>query len=277
MTRIAKEVGVLAILVLLLVPTVAAEKTKDSPAPSQSMTLWQARRTVVAGFSPLLSSCRFTLDGLECDGSGEHFRVDLKNLPPVFVKFAWGPKCVLKDEKGKTLPAPLSTWSASCPRARGGLAGSLGPQDVVYAGANYDVAKSLAAALNSLREFANDAESPLRTFPQRAETWRALASKPPIPEEVRTQRLLAENAVQEKKPEEALVHYETGLELYPTWPQGYFNAALIAAELGYHAEAVEHMKAYLELVPDAPDAQSARDQIVIWQYKAKNPVPAAKA
>ena len=36
-----------------------------------------------------------------------------------------------------------------------------------------------------------------------------------------------------------------------------------------HAEAIEHMQAYLELVPDAQDAQSARDQIVIWQYKTK--------
>jgi len=27
------------------------------------------------------------------------------------------------------------------------------------------------------------------------------------------------------------------------------------------------MQAYLELVPDAPDAQGARDQIVIWKAK----------
>jgi hypothetical protein len=29
------------------------------------------------------------------------------------------------------------------------------------------------------------------------------------------------------------------------------------------------MQAYLELVPDAPDAQAARDQIAIWQFRAK--------
>jgi len=81
--------------------------------------------------------------------------------------------------------------------------------------------------------------------------------------------LLAEDAVKQNKPGEALNHYETGLELYPTWPQGRFNAALVAAELGFYTEAIEHMQAYLELVPDAQDAQSARDQIVIWQYKTK--------
>jgi regulator of sirC expression with transglutaminase-like and TPR domain len=108
-----------------------------------------------------------------------------------------------------------------------------------------------------------------REFPQRAAAWRALPSKPPLPEEVREKRLLAEDAVKHHKPEEALDYYEAGLDLYPTWPQGHFNAALTAGELGYYTEATEHMQTYLELVPNAPDAQSARDQILIWRDKAK--------
>jgi hypothetical protein len=56
---------------------------------------------------------------------------------------------------------------------------------------------------------------------------------------------------------------------YPTWPEGNFNAALIAGELGFYADAIEHMQAYLELVPSAADAEAARDKIVIWQVKAK--------
>jgi hypothetical protein len=36
-----------------------------------------------------------------------------------------------------------------------------------------------------------------------------------------------------------------------------------------YGNAVLHMQRYLELVPDAPDAQAARDQIVIWQSKIK--------
>lgn len=267
--RIVDKAAILAVSVLLFIPALeAAEKPKNSPAPAPPMTVWQARRTVVRDYSPYLTGFRFTLDGFECDSSRQHFAVDLKNMAPVSIKLAWGPKCVLKDEAGKDISAPLS-WSVACPRARGGLAGSLGPQDVIYAGAGYDLAKSLAAALNRLRAFANDAESPLRKFPQQAAAWRALADKPPLPEEVRVQRLLAEDAVKNKKPEEALGFYEAGLELYPTWPQGRFNAALIAAELGFYADAVEHMQAYLELIPDAQDAQSARDQVAIWQYKAK--------
>ena len=128
-------------------------------------------------------------------------------------------------------------------------------------------AKSFAAVINHLRVLAGNPTDSRSNFTRQAEAWRALQSKPPLPEEVRSQRLLAESAVQDKNLEKALNHYETGIALYPTWPQGYFNAALIASELGYYAEAIEQLQAYLELVPDAPDAQSARDQIVIWRDK----------
>jgi regulator of sirC expression with transglutaminase-like and TPR domain len=64
-------------------------------------------------------------------------------------------------------------------------------------------------------------------------------------------------------------YYEAGLALYPTWPEGHFNAALIAAELGDYTDAAEHMQSYLELLPNAPDAHAARDQLDLWQLKAK--------
>ncbi len=55
----------------------------------------------------------------------------------------------------------------------------------------------------------------------------------------------------------------------PLWPEGQFNAARLYGEVGMHGQAVLHMKRYLELRPDAPDAQPARDQIVVWQSKIR--------
>ena len=269
MKRPARTFSTLVVLVLLLITGVeAAERgststSSVSPGPG-SMTLWQARRDVVANLTaPGMSShftadrdtVRFTLDSFEFDGKRrggkrEHFKVDLKTLEPVSAVYGrMSGISRLKDEAGRDLPSPLNYLE-------------LRPD---HAGA----IRSLAAALNCLRAFAGSAGDPLRAFTQQAAAWRALRSKPPIPENIRTQRLLAENAVKENLPDKALQHYETGIELYPTWPQGYFNAALVAAELGFYGEAIEHMQAYLELVPDAPDAQAARDQMAIWQYKAK--------
>ena len=264
-TYIATLIG---LILLLIIALPAAENPRagsnSSPSQSNSMNIWQARRTVVAGLSARAyvvtadpATFRFTPDSFEFDATyrkeTQHAKIDLRNLEPVYSRrkgFGWGNVCVLRNKNGRKLAHPLS-------------------EKEFWEGDPAAAAESLAASLNRLREFAIDSDSPLRNFPQRAAAWRALATKPPLPEEVRVQRLLAENAVKEKKPAEALSRYETGLELYPTWPQGYFNAALIAAELGYFPEAVEHMQAYLELIPDAPDAQSARDQIAIWQYKAK--------
>jgi regulator of sirC expression with transglutaminase-like and TPR domain len=43
--------------------------------------------------------------------------------------------------------------------------------------------------------------------------------------------------------------------------------------LGDYTDAVEDMQSYLELVPNAADAQSARDQVDLWQLKAKERTP----
>ncbi len=137
------------------------------------------------------------------------------------------------------------------------------------------LALNFATALNSLRALALSNPVAATDFHQLAAAWRALDPKPPLPNDVRVRRLLAEDAVKAHSPQDALRFYEEGLALYRTWPQGCFNAALIAAELGFYSDAVEYMQQYLELLPDAPDAQSARDQVDIWSYKAKSGVAAS--
>jgi len=105
-------------------------------------------------------------------------------------------------------------------------------------------------------------------FSKQAAAWRALAVKPPLPEDVHIQQLLAEDAIKSNKPEDALRYYEKGLNLDWTWPDGWFNAAIVAGELGQYANAAGYMKNYLELVPDAADAQAARDKMLVWKAKA---------
>jgi hypothetical protein len=133
-------------------------------------------------------------------------------------------------------------------------------------------AQALTDALNRLRAAARGDDQELLEadrleFQQEAAAWRALAVKPAISEEVRRHRILAEDAVNEKRFETAVEEYEAGLEINSVWPEGHFNAALLCAELGYYSEAVHHMRAYTQLVPEAPDAQQARDQMVIWEAK----------
>ena len=237
----------------------------DTEPLGAHLSVWHARRMVITGlqtgymFVVEPSSFRFKLDGFEFDAKMyrqkefQHYQVDLKTLPQVSVHHGFGGVVHLKDDAGKDLPDPFKhlAWIRST-----------------------DPASALAKALNRLREMTGEPGMALRHFPEAAPAWRTLPTKPPIPEEVRAQRLLAETALQEHQAPKALNHYETGVELYPVWAEGRFNAALVAAELKFYSEAVEQMRAYLELMPDSPDAQSAKDQIVIWQDKATQSAPA---
>lgn len=91
--------------------------------------------------------------------------------------------------------------------------------------------------------------------------------KPDISADIKLRRSLAENAVKSGKPAEALNYYELCALLDPTWAQGWFNAAVVAAQLEDNVDAVEHMQKYVLLMPDAADADSAREQIAMWRYK----------
>lgn len=101
--------------------------------------------------------------------------------------------------------------------------------------------------------------------------WRALAAKPPLPESARKYRVLAEDALQEKRFEDAARYYDQALAIQPLWPEGQFNAAILYGELQKYAQAASHMRLYLELVPNAKDAAAARDKIIIWEEKAGRP------
>jgi tetratricopeptide (TPR) repeat protein len=134
----------------------------------------------------------------------------------------------------------------------------------------YQEAKAVADALNRLSAYVRGERTPeeeaaWRDFPQKAAAWRTLAVKPPLPDEARKHRILAEQAFGEKDLIGAVEEYEGGLAIDPVWPDGHFNAALLYAELGLYYQAIQHMRAYVELVPDARDTQSARDQMVIWE------------
>ena len=279
MNRIARILFMPALPVLLLIFSLVETPSfaQEPPHQPSQMNIWQARRAMVAALG--LTDIRFSPDSIEYDIVNYKTKVpttvkiDLVTAPAVEAsqRFAGSWSLKLTYDAG-SLPKNKVTsnflyrnW-ADPPPSVCLLCDTPPPTcsaDCVQK------AQTFAAAFNTLRAFARDANAPLRTFTQRAATWRAMATKPPIPEEVRAQRLVAEDSFKANKPDEALAHYENGVLLYPTWPEGNFNAALIAGDLGYYAAAIEHMQAYLELVPEAPDAQAARDKILIWQTKAK--------
>lgn len=122
-------------------------------------------------------------------------------------------------------------------------------------------------------------EAAFAEFRVKAVDWRALAVKPPLPDAVKQDRTLAEEALQHQDFQAALNYFEKGLAIEPMWPAGQFNAASLAGDsLQRYDQAVSHMKRYLELSPDAPNAAAGRQQMALWEQKAKSaPISAPPA
>jgi tetratricopeptide (TPR) repeat protein len=92
----------------------------------------------------------------------------------------------------------------------------------------------------------------------------------PQSEEARQHQLLSQDAASRNDMDKALDETDKAVDAAPCWAQGRYDAALLEAQVGYYPVAVQDMKKYLLLEPDAPNAQAARDQILIWNGRMGN-------
>ena len=296
MKTISRPLILVASLLLALIPAATATaQPQYSSSPTDALSLWQARDAIIAAskyavadhpdkhhtnhylVSP--SSITFTLDTLKFDAINQknetkQFRIELKNVEKASAAY-YTTQGQLETESSKVLRIHNYLPIQDKEGVLYGLwFGSSGFSDVVLCQREEDNAECMhsaywfAAALNGLHASAIAYSTNPGDFHQQAVAWRALATKPALAEGARILRLAAEDAIKRQKPDEALNDFELGVQADPTWAQGWFNAALLAGELGFYADAADHMQNYLELMPDAADAQSARDQIDLWKYKA---------
>lgn len=92
-----------------------------------------------------------------------------------------------------------------------------------------------------------------------------------ISEEQRKYIVQANKANDEKDYENALLLYRKALKVNPySYPDAYFNMALIQATSDNYYQAVNLMKRYLILAPESEDARSAQDKIYEWELNIKN-------
>jgi tetratricopeptide (TPR) repeat protein len=118
-------------------------------------------------------------------------------------------------------------------------------------------------------------QSQFEGFQPKARAWRESAEKPSMPEAAREHQVLAEYAFKERDTDKAIKEYSSALDIFPTWPEGQFNLATLAGEKKFYETAIFHMKEYLELVPESPDAQAAKDSVIIWKDKVSSIYAAA--
>jgi hypothetical protein len=106
-------------------------------------------------------------------------------------------------------------------------------------------------------------------FEEVARSNRGAAANPVLPEEARRFKVQAEGAVRDKQFENAEMYYGRVIEAAPWWAEGYFNRAVVLAELQDFDEAITEMKRYLLLAPNAPNARTVQDSIYEWERKVR--------
>jgi hypothetical protein len=106
-------------------------------------------------------------------------------------------------------------------------------------------------------------------FSLSAKTWLAASPRPVMSDEALTYKAVAEEAFERKDYPAALNAYCVALTKHTTWPEGHYNAALLAADAEDFELAAKHMRRYLVLAPDAKDAAAAKSKFLLWQHKAQ--------
>ena len=105
-----------------------------------------------------------------------------------------------------------------------------------------------------------------QVFEEQAANYRALAVKPTVSEAQRKLFVQANALSQQKNYLGALDFYHKALEIAPlSYPEAYFNMALLEAQENRFRLAIGSMKKYLLLKPDADDFRSAQDKIYEWE------------
>lgn len=88
-----------------------------------------------------------------------------------------------------------------------------------------------------------------------------------IPDEARTATKQGRYFVRKEQFKKAAQAYARAIQAAPGWPVARFNEALVLAKLSAYKQAIEQMKCYLKLSPQAFNAQAAKDKIAEWETR----------
>lgn len=132
------------------------------------------------------------------------------------------------------------------------------------------VARKLCDTLFTLgQRTVKQAEKDQALFAEQAARYRSQAVKPALTEELRRLIVQAESARQRKDYAGAAELFRIAIRLDPVaYPAAYFNLALLYEQQAYYARAIDAMRNYLTLQPNAADTRSAQDKIYSWEVLA---------
>ncbi|MEL7585531.1 MAG: tetratricopeptide repeat protein [Prolixibacteraceae bacterium] len=161
---------------------------------------------------------------------------------------------LLEDNHGKPYTYPCFVWFRRAIEFR------FRPKDITLAQRFTDLFYFMQQELLKEREKEENA------FREMAAGYQALKIKPPVSEDQRRLIVQANAMNQQKQYVKAILLYKSVIEMDPvSYPEAYYNQALLYAQIRRLHLAIGSMKRYLTLMPDAKDARAAQDKIYEWE------------
>ena len=77
--------------------------------------------------------------------------------------------------------------------------------------------------------------------------------------------------------EQVIKEFQEAVRLAPSWPAPYYNLGLVQEKAGKFREAVASLNRYLQLAPNAPDADRVRTLVYKLEFKAENEISDSEA
>ncbi|MCX8026661.1 MAG: tetratricopeptide repeat protein [Thermodesulfovibrionales bacterium] len=123
----------------------------------------------------------------------------------------------------------------------------------------------------ALKEYARliQLSTPEKAQRIRSRIARIISANPSLIElkdDARRHFLHAEVLFSNNKFEEAIEELNRASQIQPFNPQIYFNKAVVYEKVSDYSKAIENMEIYLQLNPNATNAQTIRDQIYKWRF-----------
>lgn len=256
-------------------------------ANAQDMSIAQARREVQSALEKMyrgelnnswrpmtrlvthpVKNIRVRGDGLEYDSSRNQVTDTMWGTretvaAPVKLAFRDLQPISLSDEHPS---APAEAWFAGPPDSEERCTRKCGD----FFWAERADAERFARAMNVLIAAARSGRrDDFEQFRMLAAQWRSLPRKPPLSAQADRLRLLAEHALQQNDLANAAARYDEALDIFPGWPEGWMNAALLCEAMKDYQCAADRVRHYLELLPNSRDAAAAREKLVIWEELAQ--------
>ncbi|HEY1772634.1 MAG TPA: tetratricopeptide repeat protein [Gammaproteobacteria bacterium] len=251
-------------MLLSLLSGCASDPTLSTPDPAASPQVTQAREVLTEQLtrSPFVSNVVFVVDAgqprvinYHDPSTGNDQSVILVTLLPASIAVDFVPSPNAYTE---------AAWKISYTGYQDGH-----PYFWLWSGWSQADAQQIADALkvlvlDSRRDMDQSFAARYQTFLQSCQPWLGSKILAPFPEEARQHQLLAEDAANRNDLDKAMDEYAAAFKIAPCWAQGRYQDAMIEGQTGWYLVAVDDMRKYLQLVPDAPNAQAVKDQIIIW-------------